>query len=403
MEASIRSVAAITLAIIGFALLTDAQAVVPAPDGGYPGNNTAEGENALLSLTTGVNNTAVGWFSLKSNRNGQLNTAVGAGTLFSTVAASRNTAIGGAALFSDTNGESNTAVGAMALFHNTHAGLNTAIGDNTLVSNTIGSENTAVGAWALPNNTTGNANVAIGSLALTGNSTGGGNTAVGRGALFDNQSGNYNIALGFAAGDRTTGSNNILIGDQGVAGESNTIRIGGNAFTGGPQTAAFIAGISGTAVVGDPVVVDENGQLGTVASSARFKKKIKPMDKTSEAILGLKPVSFQYRSDSKGTPQFGLIAEEVAKVNPDLVVRNRDGEIYSVRYEAVNAMLLNEFLKEHRKVEEQQATITELRRELQANAARQQEQIDALSTGLQKVSAQLEMAKPAEKVAKIDQ
>ena len=115
----------------------------------------------------------------------------------------------------------------------------------------------------------------------------------------------------------------------------------------GPQTAAFIAGISGTAVVGDAVVVDGNGQLGTVASSARFKKNIKPMDKTSEAILALKPVSFQYRSDSKGTPQFGLIAEEVAKVNPDLVVRNRNDEIYSVRYEAVNAMLLNEFLKEH--------------------------------------------------------
>src|SRR5262249_723542 len=332
-------------------LLQKAQAVVPPPDGGYPGNNTAQGQNALLSLTTGVNNTALRLFSLKSNRNGQLNTAVGAGTLFSNVAANRNTAIGGAALFSDTNGERNTAVGDQALFHNTHAGLNTAIGDSALVSNTIGSENTAVGGWTLVNNNTGNANVAIGSLAAYSNFTGGGNTTVGEQALFDNQSGNYNIALGYAAGTRTTGSNNILIGDIGVAGESNTIRIGGNKFGGGPQTAAFIAGISGTAVVGDAVVVDGNGQLGTVASSARFKKNIKPLDQTSEAILALKPVSFQYRSDSKGTPQFGLIAEEVAKVNPDLVVRNRNGEIYSVRYEAVNAMLLNEFLKEHRKVE----------------------------------------------------
>src|SRR6185503_6635732 len=196
----------------------------------------------------------------------------------------------------------------------------------------------------------------IGSMALAVNFTGGGNTAVGRGALFENQSGNYNIAIGFAAGDRTTGSNNILIGDIGVEGESNTIRIGGNPFTGG-QTATFIFGISGTAVVGDAVVVDENFQLGTVASSARFKKNIKPMDKTSEAILALKPVSFQYISDSKGTPQFGLIAEEVAKVNPDLVVRNRNGEIYSVRYDQVNAMLLNEFLKEHRKVEKLEATV----------------------------------------------
>ena len=169
-----------------------------------------------------------------------------------------------------------------------------------------------------------------------------------------------------------------------MQGESNTIRIGGGVFGFGPQTAAFIAGISGTAVVGDAVVVDENGQLGTVASSARFKKNIKPMDKTSEAILGLKPVSFQYRSDSKGTPQFGLIAEEVAKVNPDLVVRNSNGEIYSVRYDQVNAMLLNEFLKEHRRNDEQQATITH-----------QQKQIDALTAGLQKVSAQLELSKAA--------
>ena len=210
----------ITFALVCFALVQNAQAVSPPPDGGYPGNNTAEGQNALLSLTTGVNNTAVGWFSLKSNTNGQLNTAVGAGTLFSTVHASRNTAIGGAALF----------------------------------SNTVGFENTAVGDEVLVSNTTGNANIAIGYGALSRNSTGGGNTAVGDSALFDNQSGIVNIALGFAAGQRTTGSNNIVIGHFGVADESNTIRIGGDVFGFGPQTAAFIAGISGTAVVGDAVV-----------------------------------------------------------------------------------------------------------------------------------------------------
>ena len=363
------------------------QAVSPPPDGGYSGNNTAEGQDALLSLTTGVNNTAVGWFSLKSNRNGQLNTAVGAGTLFSAVGPSRNTAIGGAALFSDTNGFSNTAVGALALWSNTTGNLNTAIGDNALFSNTVGFQNTAVGGLVLVNNDTGNANVAIGSLALYSNFTGGGNTAVGEQALFDNQSGILNIALGFAAGTRTTGDNNIVIGDIGVAGESHTIRIGGDGFGGGPQTAAFIAGISGTAVVGDAVVVDGNGQLGTVASSARFKKNIKPMDKTSEAILGLKPVSFQYRSDSKETPQFGLIAEEVAKVNPDLVVRNRNDEIYSVRYEAVNAMLLNEFLKEH-------STVQELKTEIAALTTTVKEQ----AAQIQKVSAQLEASKPAPQV-----
>ena len=376
--------------IVCLASVQSAQAVVPPPDGGYPGNNTAEGQDALLSLTTGVNNTAVGWFSLKSNRNGQFNTAVGAATLFSAVGASRNTAIGGAALFSNTNGFSNTAVGALALWSNTSGAANTAIGDNALFSNTVSSENTAVGDWALPNNTTGNANVAIGFLAAYSTFTGGGNTAVGRSALFDNQSGNYNIALGFDAGERTTGSNNIVIGDIGVEGESNTIRIGG------PQTAAFIAGISGTAVVGDAVVVDGNGQLGTVASSARFKKNIKPMDKTSEAILALKPVSFQYRSDSKGTPQFGLVAEEVAKMNPDLVVRNRNGAIYSVRYDAVNAMLLNEFLKEHRKVEKLEALVAQQHKDLEAALADLRGQI-------QKVSAQLELNKPAPQVTENSQ
>jgi hypothetical protein len=394
MKNRVQSLAVITFTVISFALLPIAHAVLPPPDGGYPGNNTAEGQDALLSLTTGVNNTAVGWFSLKSNRNGQLNTAVGAGTLFSTVHTSRNTAIGGAALFSNTAGGQNTAVGALALFHNTNADLNTAIGDSALVSNTVGFQNTAVGGWALGNNDTGNANVAIGSLVAYSNFTGGGNTAVGEQALFDNQSGNYNIALGYAAGTRTTGSNNILIGDIGLEGESNTIRIGGNEFGGGPQTAAFIAGISGTAVVGDAVVVDGNGQLGTVASSARFKKNIKPMDKTSEAILALKPVSFQYRSDSKGTPQFGLIAEEVAKVNPDLVVRNRNGEIYSVRYDQVNAMLLNEFLKEHSKNEEQEKTISALKSGMTALAATVKEQ----AAQIQKVSALVEASKPASQV-----
>jgi hypothetical protein len=164
------------------------------------------------------------------------------------------------------------------------------------------------------------------------------------------------------------------------------------------QTATFIAGISGTAVVGDTVVVNADGKLGTATSSARFKKEIKPMDKASEAILALKPVSFQYKSDATGTPRFGLIAEEVAEVNPDLVVRDRKGEIYSVRYDAVNAMLLNEFLKEHCMVQELQATMAKheasaARRE--ATIARQQKQIEALAAGLQRVTDQLERSRPA--------
>jgi hypothetical protein len=413
------------------------QAVSPPPDGGYPGQNTAEGANALFSLSPndGAFNTAIGWRSLFANTTGSLNTGVGAGTLLANISHNNtaigagalalnttgdgntangalallqntegrgNTAMGGQALFSNTTGQGNTAVGARALLNNTtgteeESSLNTAIGLDALGSNTTGGFNTAVGggtndgpagAAALGSNTTGRNNTAVGGAgganngALGFNTTGSGNTAIGQGALNINTTGEFNIAVGVQAGSNlTTGDSNIDIGNNGVADESNTIRIG----TSGEQTAAFIAGISGTAVVGDAVVVDGNGQLGTVASSARFKKNIKPMDKTSEAILALKPVSFQYRSDSKGTPQFGLIAEEVAKVNSDLVVRNRNGEIYSVRYDQVNAMLLNEFLKEHRKVEEQVATITKLK-----------QQIEALSAGLQKVSAQLELieAKP---------
>jgi len=188
--------------------------------------------------------------------------------------------------------------------------------------------------------------------------------------------------LGEGAGQNlTNGSNNIDIGNDGMAGESNTIRIGVE----GTQTVTFIAGIyaetTGDAGSTIPVMIDANGNLGTAASSERFKTEIKPMDKSSEVILALKPVTFHYKRDSKGIPQFGLVAEEVAKVNPALVVRDRNGDIYTVRYEAVNAMLLNEFLKEHRRVEQLE------------------KQVEALTAGLQKVSAQVELSKPPQTVA----
>jgi hypothetical protein len=425
---TIPKISLFVLALTCFRLIPDAQAVMPPPDGGYPGGNTAEGQDALLSLTTGVHNTAVGFVSLKSDTTGSYNTAIGSGTLranrsdantatgtfalLNNTGGRQNTANGALALLSNTSGNVNTAVGYSALVSNTVGFQNTAVGDSTLGSNTTGNNNTASGSDALSNNTTGDGNTATGFWALYNNGTGGGNTAVGHSALSVNQSGIINIALGFHAGDLTTGDNNIVIGSRGVQGESNTTRIGGGVFGFGPQTAAFIAGISGTAVVGDAVVVDGNGQLGTVASSARFKKNIKPMDKTSEAILALKPVSFQYRSDSKGTPQFGLIAEEVAKVNPDLVVRNRNGEIYSVRYDQVNAMLLNEFLKEHRKNEAQQATIAQLKLTVERQEtiiARQQEGLEAVAARLdeqtaqiQKVSAQIEMKQHARQMAAND-
>ena len=368
---------AFPLALAWFALSPAAQAVTPAPDGGYPRNNTAEGTNALNSLTTGGNNTANGFGALFNNTTGNANTATGLQALFSNTmglyntayganallnntTANANTAEGTNALFSNTTGSNNTATGFEALFSNTTGNANTATGFETLVSNTIGSQNTATGWKALFSNTDGSGNTAAGLQALLSNTSGDDNTAIGLEALSSNTIGSNNIALGTSAGSNlTAGDNNIDIGNSGVAGDGNTIRIG----IAGTQSATYIAGISGaTASGGAAVFVNSDGQLGTATSSRRFKQEIKPMDKASEAILALRPVTFRYKQeiDPKGIPQFGLVAEEVEQVNPDLVVRDAEGKVYTVRYEAVNAMLLNEFLKEHRKVEEQQATIAQL-------------------------------------------
>jgi hypothetical protein len=323
------------------------QAVVPAPDGGYPSGNTAEGQTAL--------NTAVGFFSLRSDTIGSFNTAIGAGTLLA------NTA------------DENTATGAGALLSNTTGGRHTANGKFSLFSNTTGFSNTANGVQALFNNTEGSFNTAIGNSALFSNTTGLENTANGVQALLNNTTGSLNVAVGIGAGSSVSTANNVIC-------------IGANVDGANVDNSCFIGNIRDALVAPNAatVLIDSAGKLGTTSgSSRRFKKAIEPMDKTSEAILALKPVTFHYKSDSTNTPQFGLIAEEVAGVNPDLVVRHKNGEIYTVRYNAVNAMLLNEFLKEHRKNEEPEATI-----------ARQQKEIEALAAGLQKVSAQLELRKP---------
>ncbi len=295
----------------------------------------------------------------------------------------RNTANGFAALETNTTGERNTATGRAALVNNTTGNNNTADGHDALFSNTTGIWNTATGSFALFSNTIANDNTAIGYFALFGNTTGNNNTANGTNALLNNTTGNENIALGNLAGrNLTTGDNNIDIGNQGVAAEANTIRIG----TVGTQTKTFVAGISGAGVTGIAVKVNAAGQLGTAPSSQRFKEEIRPMDDASEAILALKPVTFHYKKeiDPDGIPQFGLVAEQVEKVNPDLVSRDRDGKPYTVRYEAVNAMLLNEFLKEHRTVQEQQKEIDALRAELKDQR-----------TLIQKVNDKLELSKPA--------
>jgi hypothetical protein len=292
-----------------------------------------------------------------------------------------NTALGDSALVNDTTGTDNGAIGFGALANNTKGDGNTAIGSGALGGNTTASYNTATGNEALSLDS-GDRNTANGNFALHLN-RGENNTAIGDHALDNNTTGSNNIALGENAGvSNATGNYNIDIGNVGYIGDSRVIRIG--AF--GVHTATFIAGISGVTVPnGIGVIVGNNGKLGTVVSSVRFKEAVKPMDKASEAILALKPVTFRYKHelDPEGIPQFGLVAEDVEKVNPDLVARDEQGKPYTVRYDAVNAMLLNEFLKEHSHVQQQDAII-----------ARQQKQIEALTAGLQEVSAQLEIMKP---------
>jgi Chaperone of endosialidase len=458
---------ALALTLVFSVISPTAQAVTPAPDGGYPNQNTAEGTGALFSLTIGNDNTASGFEALHNNTEGCCNTANGSQALRNNTTGLFNTATGIQALFHNTDFGANTADGAFALFSNTGGGANTATGFDALTNNTtgsnntangaqallgnrtgsnntatgfsalrnatgsnntangvqallgnttgsnntangisalrynnIGNNNTATGSQALFSNTSGNLNTAIGVNALLHNDTGTKNTGVGtsalsanaggtnnvasgNGALAHNTTGSFNTALGSNAGSAlTTGSNNIDIGAVGVVAESNTMRLGT-----GKLTATFIAGVRGVTTRNAnavPVVIDSAGQIGTISSSQRFKDHIAPMGEVSEALLALKPVTFHYKSDKQNTAQFGLIAEDVAKVNPSLVVRDDDGEVYTVRYEAVNVMLLNEFLKEHGQVQQLKATV-----------AQQQKQIEALVAGLQKISGAVELNKPA--------
>ena len=381
------SIILVALALAGFAPTSAVQAVSPAPDGGYPGGNTAEGQAALFALTSGTFNTAVGFLSLRSTTESSFNTAIGAGALLGN-AANSNTATGAGALLSNTTGGVNTANGAFALVSNTEGDFNTATGFSALGNNTTGFENTATGVQALESNTIGSNNTANGFSALSNNTIGSQNTATGFNALFQN-TGALNTANGSnALANNTSGSGNIAVG-VGAGGSVTTanhvIAIGHPGAN--VDDSCFIGQVRDALVAPDAaqVLIDSAGKLGTTSgSSRRFKEQIKPMNKVSEAILALKPVTFHYKSDKTNTSQFGLIAEEVADVDPNLVVPDKEGKPYTVRYDAVNAMLLNEFLKEHRKNEEQQGMIE-----------RQQKQIEALSVGLQRVSAQLELSKVA--------
>ena len=347
------------LAVVGISLacfagfVPKAFGVTPPPDGGYPNKNTAEGQDALFSLTFGTANTANGFSALKANTNGDRNTANGALALFTSVTGSENTATGYAALFFN-RGSGNTANGIGALYSNATGINNTATGQRTLYDNLDGSRNTANGVGALGNNTTGSFNTALGNNAGSG---------VG------------------------TADDVICIGAPG-ADVSHSCYID-NIFN---QSSP-----SGLAVF-----VNSDGKLGTIMSSMRFKEDIKPMDKASEAILALQPVTFRYKKDfeSTGTPQFGLVAEDVAKVNSDLVVRDKEGKPSSVRYDQVNAMLLNEFLKERKKIEDQQETIAQLKSdstkqqaaeiELKSTVSQQQKAMEVLTARLQEKAAQIQ-------------
>jgi hypothetical protein len=370
------------LVLFCFALLPNAEAVLPPPDGGYGPpdygtGNTAEGEEALFNLSSGGFNTATGFRTLFSNTTGNFNTAIGAGALFT------NT------------GDQNTATGAGALLSNTTGRLNTANGEAALFFNKSGDQNTATGASALQSNTTGDFNTANGVNALRRNTTGAGNTAAGWNALFDNITGLQNTAIGFEAlSSNTTGRNNTVLGfntGSSVITASNVICIGANVAGANVNNSCYIGSIFGRpSSGGSAVFIDANGKLGTSTSSQRFKEDIKPMAQASEVVYALRPVSFRYKKDidSAGRSQFGLVAEDVEKVNPDLVVRDKEGKPYSVRYEQINAMLLNEFLKEHLKVQELEATVAQQHKDFEAAVA-------DLKGQIQKVSAQLEVSRPA--------
>lgn len=350
------------LAGMGSAVLSPCAQAQTCRDG-CEDTNTFQGIDALASNGgIGTDNTAVGYTALTFDYFGERNTAVGSGALYSNDLSlnggSENTATGAFALYNNDSGGGNVANGAYALFSNNSSIFNTAVGYDALFSSKA-SNNTAVGYNALANDTTGQGNIAIG------------------------ESAGVNL---------TTGSNNIDIGNKGVAAEANTIRVGRK----GTQTSTYIAGIRGATVSGGLAVqIDTNGRLGTTTSSARYKDNIRLMEKASESILSLKPVTFRYKKelDSSRIPQFGLVAEQVEKVNPDLVVRDDEGKPYSVRYDAVNAMLLNEFLKEHRTVEELKTQCAKIEN-LEATIAELKSLCRAQAAQLQKVSARLESTPP---------
>jgi polyhydroxyalkanoate synthesis regulator phasin len=366
--------------------------------------NTGVGYQAIYSNQSGSYNTSVGWASLWENNSGSANTgtgyqalgnqtgsnnsAFGYSALQGSVAAGVistggfNTAVGSVALYGNSTGSYNSATGSQALYTNTAGNYNTANGANALLANTSGSYATALGAYALRANTTGESNTGFGAYALPANTTGGNNIGIGVQSLYQNATGSNNIAVGFqAAYNLINGSNTIEIGSAGAAGDKNLIRLG----TQGTQTEAIIAGVYGSTVTGSAVYVTSAGKLGVLASSERYKTAIAPMGSNSEKLQQLRPVTFQLKNDPSGAVQYGLIAEEVNKVYPELVIRDDLGTIQGLRYEELTPMLLNEVQKQQARIEalsnqnaEQARQIADIKHQQQDQIAAQSAQIKAL-------------------------
>jgi hypothetical protein len=371
-----------------FGLLPQMQAtsdVSPPPDGCYPGFTTAEGCNALQHLGAGAGNTAFGWRSLYFVGGGNYNTGLGAGTLVLNTGDS-NTAVGAAALLLNTGGTENTGVGTDALVHNANGNVNSAFGAFALFQ-TTGSNNTAIGDRALLNNTSGGSNTAVGQAAMLNNTSGGSNIAIGVQALGNNDSGTGNIVLGNVSGTAITSANNVI-----CIGNLSADNVGNH---------TYIGNIGSTTVSGggtDTVTVNlTTGLLGHLSSSRRYKEEIKPMDSASETLYRLNPVTYRYKKEIDATQSldYGLVAEDVAEVDPNLAIHDATGRIESVRYTAINAMLLNEFLKEHKKVQDLEVTVAQQQKGMEVLTAQLKEQ----AAQIQKVSAQLEVSKPAPQIA----
>ena len=357
-------------ALVCFGLCQQVQSATDTPDpGSVPTSNTADGQGALGSLTTGLYNSAFGFLSVLSLSDANFDTGVGAAALLVDNGGT-NTAVGAGALLNNSDGADNNAVGAFALFNNVSGFFNNAHGRNALL------------------NSTGSQNNAMGDDAMFFNTTGSFNTAIGDDALDANVDGNNNVAVGDEAGTGLGASVNNCIAIN-VPGAGPFATLDNTCFIG----SIFDQPVSDVGTQ-EAVFVDQFNVVGISASSRRFKHDIQPMDKASEAVLALKPVTFKYNADKNGRTQYGLIAEEVATVNPDLVVQHKDGEISTVRYEQVNAMLLNEFLKEHKKVQNLEVTVAQQQKGMEVLTAQLKEQ----AAQIQKVSAQLEVSKPAPQV-----